>query len=391
MNSERNDRMTYITTGDCVACGACSSICPRNCIELKQNESGFYMPFIDSASCIGCGKCRKVCPVNQRPEGNLWEHGDYYAMWANDSVQRKEGSSGGVFGMLADNILAAGGVVFGAAYSDDRRSVRQTDTDTVPLSCLKKSKYTESYTGTVFADVKKALDSGRQVLYCGTACQIDGLKSFLKNPYDNLLTCDFLCHGVPAAGVFEKYISNLEETYGKVKDVDFRSKAFGWKSYCSKVTFASGKVYLRTLYSDPYLRIFFENTAHREACYSCTRLQCSNADLTLGDFWRVKDAGNVPDTNEGISLVGVHTGKGQQALDLLSRQERCYIQPLTKEQYAYAYQTRLHKPQDREIKLTRIRNCGNLFHAPVSGKTRVKAVMYHGRALLQKARLAGKK
>lgn len=377
-----------ITTGECVACGACASICPRGSIALKQNENGFYMPFIDDTACIGCGKCRLICPVNQRLEGYNWENGSFYAMWANDSVRRKEGSSGGIFGMLAEDILAAGGVVFGAAYSDDRKSVRQTDTDNVPLSCLKKSKYAESYTGIVFADARRILDSGKQVLYCGTSCQIDGLKNFLGKSYDNLLTCDFLCHGVPAAGVFEKYIANLEETYGKVKDIDFRSKAFGWKSYCSKVTFVSGKEYLRTLYHDPYLRIFFENAALRDACYSCRRLQNSNADITLGDFWGVKNAETVSDTNDGISLVGIHTAKGQQALDVLINQKRCFAQLLTKDQYSYAYQKQRRKPQNREDKLKQILDQENLFRIPVPYKIKFKACWYHFRALLQKVRLA---
>lgn len=376
----KHDELVALTAGNCVACGACVAICPHSCIILKQDERGFYMPDIDSAVCAECGLCQKVCPAVYRPDGRSWEEGAYHAMWAIDPEQRKAGSSGGVFGMLADEVLAEGGVVFGAAYAEDRRSVRQTDTDKCPLSDLKKSKYVESYTGTVFRDVKKALDSGRQVLYCGTSCQIDGLVNYLRKPYDKLLTCDFLCHGVPGAGVFEKYISDLEKAYGKVTDVDFRSKTFGWKSYCIKITFASGKVYLKTLYSDPYLRAFFGNTAHRNACFSCTRLQKSNADLTLGDFWGVKKANNVADTNEGISIVGVHTTKGQQALDRLASRQCCFLQPLEKAQYAYAYQTQLTKPQH-------VPKDGDPLHGPTPAKTVLKGLLYRLRAELQRWQL----
>lgn len=370
----------YITTGDCVACGACVCACPKDSIVLKKDDNGFYMPTIDKTTCIDCGKCRRVCPVNNRPQGKSWEAGNYYALWDTDPAGRKAGSSGGAFGLLAEAILAQGGVVFGAAYASDCKSVHQIGTDTVALEALKKSKYVESYTGTVFADVKAALESGRKVLYCGTSCQIDGLKSFLNREYEGLLTCDFLCHGVPAAGVYEKYICELEERYGKVESVDFRSKSYGWKAYCSKVTFASGKVYLKTLFQDPYLRIFFENYALREACYHCERLQESNADLTLGDYWRVSESADIPDTNEGISLVGVHTPAGAEALAALT----CFVKELPRERYSYAYTRKSHKPKDREAGLRTILANKRLFNQPVSLKTVLKGHLYHLRAIQQK-------
>lgn len=379
--------MMNITSGDCVACGACVSVCPRNSISLEQDSTGFYKPVVDPGTCVDCGKCRKVCPVEHRLPGQDWTKGEYYGLWALDRQQRQAGSSGGAFGLLAEDVLDSGGVVFGAAYSADHRSVRQVSTDAVPLASLKKSKYVESYTGTVFRDVKAALEAGRQVLYCGTACQIDGLKNYLGGDREGLLTCDFLCHGVPAAGVFEKYITGLEKKYGKITAVDFRSKAYGWKAYCARVTFASGRVYLKTLYRDPYLRIFFENTALREACFSCRRLHESNADITLGDFWRVGQMPQIPDTNEGISLVGVHTEKGRQALEKLTGETRCFAQLLPRERYAYAYDRASRKPSNRAEKLAAIMKCEKLTDLPAPAGNGLRAIRYHIKALLQKSAL----
>lgn len=375
-----------ITTGDCVACGACVSICPRNSITLEKNDMGFYMPMVNAQSCVECGQCQKVCPVNHRPEGNSWEDGTYYAMWANNAADRQSGSSGGIFGLLSEQTLSQGGVVFGAAYSENMHFVYQTSTDNVSLDMLKKSKYVESYTGAVFSDVRSALESGRQVLYCGTSCQIDGLKNYLKKNYANLLTCDFLCYGVPASGIFEKYIADLEAKYGNVSHVDFRSKSYGWKSYCAKVQFRSGKTYLKTLYQDPYLRIIFSNTALREACYHCTRLRNSLADLTLGDFWRVAEAKDIPDTNQGISLVGVHTAAGQAALNNLTSNSLCFCKQLPKERYSYAYHGSSQKPADRDRKLQSILEQDNMLNAPVSLKIKIKGFLYWGRAKYQKIR-----
>ncbi len=371
-----------VTNGSCVACGACASACPKECINISKDENGFYMPVINNDLCTDCGKCRKICPVNNSPGGKLWKDGKLYAVWAKDDRRRFEGSSGGAFGLLADTILEKGGIVFGAAYSDDFKSVCQTNTDKVSLIKLKKSKYVESYTGKVFADVKAQLDTGRTVLYCGTSCQTDGLKNYLNKDYPNLLTCDFLCHGVPSAGIFEKYISNLEEKFGKVTGVDFRSKAFGWKTYCSKVSFDTEKVYLKTKFQDPYLRLFFEENVYREACYTCNRPASSNADITIGDFWNVSQTPEIRDTDEGISLVNIHTEKGAGLFDLLINKDLCFSTPLKQADCEYAYKPRVSRFNE-ELRKSAL-HCDNLFSQPVSLKTAVKGYAYLGRGLLNR-------
>ena len=226
------------------------------------------MPFVDEARCIDCGACSRVCPATQRLPGKDWKEGTYYAMWAKNPAERQTSSSGGIFGLLADEVLKQNGVVFGTVFSDDYKSVYVTSTEQVSLEALKKSKYVEGKTGTVFKDVKRCLEQGKNVLYCGTSCQIDGLKNYLKKPYPNLVTCDFLCHGVSAAGLYEKYISDLERAYGKIRWLSFRSKYYGWKSYCIVADLENGNQYVKTRFQDPYLRMFFENAGLRENCFT---------------------------------------------------------------------------------------------------------------------------
>lgn len=59
----------------CVACGACSKICPRNIIELRlkgdknrriyvdcmNHDKGPVAMKVCDVSCIACGKCKKMC------------------------------------------------------------------------------------------------------------------------------------------------------------------------------------------------------------------------------------------------------------------------------------------------------------------------------------------
>lgn len=377
--------MARITDQNCMACGACVSACPVTCIAINRTSEGFYMAQIDTDRCVGCGLCQKVCPMNRRPEGRSWEDGEYYAAWATDAVLRRSGSSGGLFGLLSEFVLSQKGIVFGAAYSDDLKFVYHTDSDRIPLEALKKSKYVESNPGIVLRNVKKQLDTGRLVLFCGTSCQIDGLCSYLGKSYPNLITCDFLCHGVPSSAVYEKYISDLETLYGKIAAIDFRSKAFGWKAYCVKAEFLSGKQYLKTRFQDPYLSAFMDSSIIRPECQGCTRLQNSNADITLGDFWGITKIKGMRDTNEGVSLVGIHTEQGRHAFEALLDNNCCEAIFLSKEKYAYAYQLRPISQQSDKNRRPELLRTENMLLMNISLKEKFKGCLYWARAVLQKA------
>ena len=81
------------------------------------------MPLDDAARCVACGASSSECPATQRRTGWDWKEGTYYAMWAKNPAERQTGSSGGIFGLLADEVLKQNGVVFGTVYSDDYKTV----------------------------------------------------------------------------------------------------------------------------------------------------------------------------------------------------------------------------------------------------------------------------
>ena len=107
----------------CTGCGACANKCPFNAISMELDEKGFLAPKIDTEKCIDCGSCYKVCPVNTPTKEN--GKPDSYAVWANDEIRIKS-SSGGALTLLAMAVFKQNGVVFGARYSDDGKSVYHT-------------------------------------------------------------------------------------------------------------------------------------------------------------------------------------------------------------------------------------------------------------------------
>ena len=48
---------------NCCGCTACTAICPKGCIEMKEDMEGFLYPVVDQRNCVNCGVCEKVCPT----------------------------------------------------------------------------------------------------------------------------------------------------------------------------------------------------------------------------------------------------------------------------------------------------------------------------------------
>lgn len=54
---ERKKRKAFVNTDDCVACGCCIKVCPRNAIEIWKG----IMAKVDISKCVGC---EKECPAS---------------------------------------------------------------------------------------------------------------------------------------------------------------------------------------------------------------------------------------------------------------------------------------------------------------------------------------
>lgn len=297
----------------CSNCGACYNICPKGAISVDEKGT-FYTPIVDDSLCINCSICTKVCPVNTNFEGNK----PIYACggWHKDDNVVSNSSSGGVFYGLAQKVLSLGGVVFSAVYSDDNKKVIFASSDDIPLNKMLKSKYVESSVGFNFQRIKNELEKKRNVLFCGTPCQVAGLVRYLGKEYDSLITCDFACGGVPSHMIYHNYLSELEKKYGsRIISVDFRPKTHGWKRYSFRIRFENGKEYIRLGTEDPYLRSFlYGKFTVRDYCLDCKFSVQHASDISIADFWLFEKLSDLKHDN-GISLVLCNTQKGKNILD----------------------------------------------------------------------------
>ncbi|MBE6619107.1 MAG: 4Fe-4S dicluster domain-containing protein [Ruminococcaceae bacterium] len=301
----------------CSGCYACYSVCPVNSIAMKSDDEGFKYPVVDAATCINCGLCEKACPIIKGEENEDTSRvPTAYAAFNNDENIRLKSSSGGIFTLLAEKVIDKGGVVFGAAFNENFEVVHTAVEKKSDLAMLRGSKYVQSRIGESYKLAKNFLDEGRTVLFTGTPCQIGGLKAYLDRDYENLICQDIICHGVPSPAVWEKYLKYRKECdLDTVEEISFRDKQTGWKKFSLSFKYPQ-KRYSRALDDDLYMISFLKNRCLRPSCYDCSFKTVSrDADVTLADFWGVRNIIPEMDDDKGTSLVLVHSQKGASLFD----------------------------------------------------------------------------
>ncbi len=301
---------------DCTGCGACKAICPKNCIAMVADKHGFLYPQVNNDICVNCGMCEKSCPVLNKTQQETQLKINSYAAKNTDENTRTLSSSGGIFSVVAEKVLKNNGIVYGAAF-DENFFVKHMGISSIDdLDLLRRSKYVQSDLNNSFTAVENNLKNGKTVLFTGTPCQVEGLLSYLRLPYDNLITMDFVCHGVPAPKVWEYYKNHLEKKYiSTITKVNFRDKSLGWKTSSLRVEFENSNVYCNTFGNDPYMKAFLANLDLRNSCYTCKFKSVNHkSDITVADYWGIDKIKPEIDDNKGLSLILVNTAKGASLL-----------------------------------------------------------------------------
>lgn len=309
-------KMIDIQKKQCTGCAACADVCSKNCIDMSLDSEGFRYPKVNSLTCVNCDLCKSVCPALNGAECDTLA--ETYAVKSNDEKVRFESSSGGAFSQIAKYILNNGGIVFGAAFDDDW-TVHHIAVDSEgDLRLLRTSKYTQSRMHGIYRQVKKKLKEGYKVLFTGTPCQVNALKLFLKEDYDDLILVDFICHGVPSEVAWKKYVEYISR--GRlIEKINFRDKSVGWNDFSLSFVFKNFDIYAKTLREDPFLRLFLSDYILRPACYNCpSKTPNRSSDITLADLWGAREIKDNIDDDKGLSMVILNTDKGKRVFESVS-------------------------------------------------------------------------
>ena len=253
----------------------------------------------------------------------------YFATQCKDKDILSKSSSGGMFSILSNYIFNNNGIVYGASFTKDFRSVDIIRVDSIDnLNSLLTSKYMMSNVRDSFSLVKKDLEDNKLVLYSGLPCQIHGLRNFLKRDYENLICVDIVCHGTLPGNIWKDYLDVLSNK--TIVDVNMRDKRLGWYDYGMSIKYEDGSEFFENHKSNQYMKAFLSDKYLNKSCYDC---KCKNencvSDITIGDYWGLVTSKISLDKKVGTNLVIVNSEKGKKVFNEVSKFIDSY--PITKE------------------------------------------------------------
>lgn len=317
--------IALLPNNECCGCKVCGDVCPKNAITFALDEEGFFYPNVND-DCIDCGLCSKVCPAKNEFYTVSSQDQTFVGCLDKDKTRRDKGASGGIFGLLASELLSEGYEICGAAFDENLQLKHCFASSEEEVGKQKKSKYLQSDCKGIYRQVKQKVKVGKKVLFTGTPCQCAALKRYLGEIDSNVVIVDFACHGVPSQDLFDKSIHYYEQNNNcKVKAYSFRHKPKRYGSpqnyllYIQKgdrILPVEGKYY-----QEPFYCGFQKYITLRPSCYQCKFARTERvSDITLADFWGVEYVTNKWDRTSHPSLVILNNEKGHHLFEKVKQE-----------------------------------------------------------------------
>lgn len=312
----------------CCGCASCYSVCAHHAISMKLDGEGFEYPVVNQERCVDCGLCQKVCPVIQydnnatkRSNNNDAQIG--FAARNKNFDQRLLSSSGSIFPPIAEWVIEHGGIVVGVSYDENFNAVHNIIDRKENIKLIQGSKYLQCKADNVtFKHIKSELIKGRMVLYSGMACQVEGLKSYLRKDYPNLYTIDLICMGIPSYIVWQKYLKAYFDGEN-IQSINFKEKSVGWDTFTFRID-TDKRTFKERGMHNLYLRSMFLSWNMRPSCFNCPFKHAERlSDFTLADAWGVSKIVPEINDNKGLSSVIVHSRKGLELWDSIRERMDC--------------------------------------------------------------------
>ncbi|WP_373259876.1 Coenzyme F420 hydrogenase/dehydrogenase, beta subunit C-terminal domain [Phocaeicola vulgatus] len=323
------------STQECTGCAACFASCHHDAITMQKNNSGFLYPHINYDKCIECKLCEKKCPIIN--DVLFYLPTTSIACYNKDYKEQMQCASGGIGTLLATNIIAKGGIVYGCAFEPPFKFMHIRCNSYEDIQKIKNSKYVQSEITGVYSMLKNDLTSGKTVLFIGTPCQVAAIKSLFYLKYDNLFLVDIVCHGISSKQYLAETLP-FNIIASDKKNILFRNNS---KYNFSILNKQNQIIFERPLECDMYMKGFFNGVSFRPSCHLCHFAKRERvSDLTIGDFWGVQSK-KLKKRGSGISLVLTNTKKGINLFNDISNHIEMEERPIEE---AYAGNEQLNHP-----------------------------------------------
>ena len=302
----------------CTGCGACSFVCPKQCISIRENEIGVALPVVDATNCIDCLRCEKVCPIINPVDSR--QPIKAYAAWSSNEEERRTSASGGIAIEAYKDAVEKGYACVGAVQNENfsvSLHVAESEKELVPF---KNSKYVFSSATDVFAQIKILLKQNKKVLVIALPCQIAALRKIFKDN-ENLLLADVVCHGITPFSYLQQHISSLEKQLGeKAVRMSFRDPDTYTYTFTFTLYNIDGQRFYakRTKHGDLYQYGYHRTISYRENCYHCHFAQSRRiSDFTLSDYKGLGKMAPCKFDALNVSSILIHTLKGEIFIERL--------------------------------------------------------------------------
>lgn len=323
LNCNLNNNISKISTLKCTGCGLCENVCPHKAIEMAYDNEGFLVPQINRKSCTNCGACKLSCPISNKKIEN--SNNNTFGIINSENIEKS--SSAGCFYFLAKEFIKNNYYVCGCVL-DKNLHAKHIITDNIKeVYEMQGSKYVQSDIFEIFPQIKSILKNNK-ILFSGTGCQIDALRRYLtKEELNNVFFVEILCHGAPSPIFFKKYLMYLESKYNRhIINVKFRSKEKKYYPYCMELTFDNNEIIKIKSNKDTYYSGFFKNLILRESCYKCKYSSNKRVgDITLGDFWGLKEINSGFKNETSNSIVIVNNVRGKYLMQIMKKNPKFQI------------------------------------------------------------------
>ena len=118
------------------------------------------------------------------------------------------------------------------------------------------------------------------------------------------------------------FLKGKEKLYSsQITELKFREKAYGWRNQELYIKFENGRIYHAPIWVDNFYRLFTNNYILRDSCYSCkfSRME-RQGDITIGDFWNIKNANETFEDKLGVSSVIINSEKGKKIFETVKNE-----------------------------------------------------------------------
>lgn len=303
----------------CSGCGACTVICKKNCISMK-NGINYNYPCIDDSLCNNCGLCLKICPGNRILNRlisknllplNMQNTLNNYVAKSNDDTVRYNAASGGVISSLIVFLIKQ-------KYIDGAICVKQDENNPLENKTIVAISELEvlQASGSRYSPVsnckvlKNILHDNKKYAFIGKPCEIDAINEMQKYLPELRrkikLKVSLMCACTPSRKGTLKILQELKIEPSKVTKLSYRGN--GWPG-SFRVETKDGHQYCI-----PYLQVW-NNCLSKYSCLRC--MVCDDplgngADITVGDAWDQELLQN----SIGLSAVIVRTESGRKCMDM---------------------------------------------------------------------------